>query len=299
MTDENARRQLVSSATDTALDFVLRILPSMPVPPFDGVRDGLVYHISNLSMEGFKVRKEDIGVEIAGMKATKSAGVSKATPGEKGEPTADELYETVVENGEMKIKKKEVDPKTIKATELLIIDVRGISATVDDAVWRFEQTYMPYLKGNGKANVKLWDGSIRLQFELRKQKKDLPKNEDGSTPPVQWEPVLCLHDRSCAIGQIELALQGEGSLTWIVNKLASIFNGPLRDYVVNSIINILTQKSGYILEQLNKNLSPYWALIMRTTGLVLVSSSWVGLFVVSYCCGGFVPSPFVTVFFML
>lgn len=39
MTDESARKELLSNATDTALDFLLRILPSMPVPPFDGVRD--------------------------------------------------------------------------------------------------------------------------------------------------------------------------------------------------------------------------------------------------------------------
>jgi hypothetical protein len=50
VTDEKARRRLLSSATDTALDFVLRILPSMPVPPFEGAKDGLLYHISNLSM---------------------------------------------------------------------------------------------------------------------------------------------------------------------------------------------------------------------------------------------------------
>jgi hypothetical protein len=35
MTDERARRKLLSAATDTALDFVLRILPSMPVPDFE------------------------------------------------------------------------------------------------------------------------------------------------------------------------------------------------------------------------------------------------------------------------
>jgi hypothetical protein len=60
ISDEAARRQLISSAGDTALDFLLRILPSMPVPPFDGVREGLVYHISNLSMAGFKVQKEGV-----------------------------------------------------------------------------------------------------------------------------------------------------------------------------------------------------------------------------------------------
>ncbi len=60
VTDEAARRELISGAGDAALDFLLKILPSMPVPPFDGVREGLVYHMSNLSMAGFKARKEDI-----------------------------------------------------------------------------------------------------------------------------------------------------------------------------------------------------------------------------------------------
>lgn len=270
VTDEKARRELVSSATDTALDFVLRILPSMPVPPYDGVRDGLMYHLSNLSMEGFKVRKEDIAVEIAGMRATKNSGPMLELPEETREKTPDEIYETVIENNELKFIKKEEDPQAVKAAELLIIDVRGISAILDDAFWRFEQTYMPYLKGSGKANVKLRDGSIRLQFELRKRKKEANEDAEDENADSQWEPVLCLHDRRCTIGQVELVLQGEGSLTWVVNKLAALLKGPLRDYVVRTILNVLTNKSGYILEQLNTNLAPYWSLIMRTTGLSLV-----------------------------
>ena len=43
-TDEDARRELLSTATDQALEFLLNILPSMPVPPFDGVKDGVVYN---------------------------------------------------------------------------------------------------------------------------------------------------------------------------------------------------------------------------------------------------------------
>ncbi len=50
--DENTRKEILSSAADSALDFILRILPSMSIPPFDGVKDGLIYHLSNLSMEG-------------------------------------------------------------------------------------------------------------------------------------------------------------------------------------------------------------------------------------------------------
>jgi len=138
---------------------------------------------------------------------------------------------------------------------------------LEGALWSFEQTYMPYLKGGGKADVKLSGGSIRLQFELRKRRKI----EEGGDTSEEWEPVLCLHDRTCNISEVELTLQGEGRLTWILNKLASIFKGALRDYVVRTIVGVLTSKSGWILERLNAILSPYWDLILRTANLRMVS----------------------------
>jgi hypothetical protein len=278
VTDEKKRRKLLSDATDLGLDFFLKILPSMPVPPLDSVKDGLVYHISNLSMEGFKVRKEDIQLEMAGMKAThkrRGKNASERAPKEDGVgqedgsdngSKSDDGNETghniSMESAEsMDTLEYEDLQTTVVATELLIIDVKGISAILEDAVWSFEQTYMPYLKGNGKANVKLADGAIRLQFELRRRHKAKPKGDDPASTKKgegadlcdmtdeEWEPVLCLHDRSCSIGSIELSLQGEGRLTWIFNKLASIFKGPLRDYVVKTIVRVLTNRSGWILER--------------------------------------------------
>jgi DUF1009 family protein len=97
-------------------------------PPFDGVKDGLVYHISNLSMQGFKVKKESIVVEIAGIRAEKKSSEHLPSLEDK----------KVIEGGS----------KTAK--ELLTIDVSDISALLNDAVWSFEQTYLPYLKGKGK-----------------------------------------------------------------------------------------------------------------------------------------------------
>ena len=260
MTDERARQKLLSDATDTALDFILRILPSMPVPPFDGVKDGLVYHISNLSMEGFKVKKENIVVEVAGMRATKKyigpqisvvdesfdresdAGASEK-PSEN-EESADQSTQphspSSVESSHSHIIEIETRSKagSVKATELLIIDVREISAAFNDAVWRFEQTYLPYLKGNGQLDVKMSDGAIRLVFELRRRRKS---GESGE----EWEPVLCLHDRFCSIGSVELTMQGSSRIAWVVNKVASVFKGLLRDYVVRTILHILTDKSGW------------------------------------------------------
>lgn len=252
VTDEKKRYQLLSSATDTALDFILRILPSMPVPPFDGVRDGLVYTISNLSMEGFLVKKEDIHIQLAGIRATKRS--SSIDSSQRNESSEEGNSDDVMEYEKVK--------SSVKATELLIIDVRRISAILADAAWSFEQTYLPYLSGKGLADVKCSDGAIRLQFELRRRMKS--KSKQGL---IEWEPVLCLHDRSCSIGEMELTFQGEGRLTWIVNKLASIFKGPLRDYVVATIVKALTNRSGWILEKLNSVLAPYWNLILKTASL--------------------------------
>jgi hypothetical protein len=245
MTDERARREMISSAGDAALDFLLKILPSMPVPPFDGVREGLVYHLSNLSMAGFKVRKEDIHIEIAGIRAATTKGVD----GNDAMP----------------------QPKAVKASELLIIDIKNISATLDDAFWSFEQTYMPYLKGSGKANTKLWDGAIRMKFELRRRiARESDDPVTGETQTV-WEPVLCLNDRFCSIGGIELLIQGESRLAWAANKLASLLKNPLRDYVVTVIITALKNNSGWLIDTLNQSLSPYWDFVLRTADLELNS----------------------------
>lgn len=239
ITDDNARRELISSAGDSALDFLLKILPEMPVPPFDGVREGLVYHLSNLSMAGFKVKKEDVCIEIAGMRA--------AAPQSSSQPTA----------------------RAIKASELLIIDIRNISATLDDAVWSFEQTYMPYLKGSGKANTKLWDGAIRLKFELRKRVTKIEVDPNTGEETKTWEPVLCLNDRSCSIGGVELTIQGESRITWVANKLTSLLGAKLRDYLVIVIINALTNNSARLIDMLNSNLCKYWDFIMKTAKLNL------------------------------
>ena len=286
VTDERARRKLLSSATDTALDFVLRVLPSMPVPPFEGVKDGLVYHISNLSMKGFRVKKEDIQIELAGIRATKRHSQAAAMPGvptpdaqhEETEESPTNVHRSISGNSSFDSTGSEFSVEEVhshvKATELLIIDIRNISAVLDNALWSFEQTYLPYLKGNGAANVKLSGGAIRLQFELRKRRKEKPdddaveaKDESGFS---EWEPVLCLHDRSCTISEVDLTMEGGGKIAWIVNTLAGIFKGVLRDYVVATIVKVLSSRSGWILERLNMILAPYWDLIFRTAQLKMV-----------------------------
>lgn len=177
VSDEKKRFELIGAATDSALDFLLRILPSMPVPPFEGVRDGLIYAIKNLSMHGFKLKKEDIMVEIAGIRAAVQTGAGS---------------DAIVQ-------------RKVKATDILIVDVRNVSAVFENAQWSFEQTFLPYLKGNGLANVQLSEGHIRLEFELKKTRSSLTEKA---------KPVLCLKKRSCSIGQVAIAFGGKTRLAW-------------------------------------------------------------------------------------
>eukprot|EP00980_Cylindrotheca_fusiformis_P001670 scaffold381_cov138-Cylindrotheca_fusiformis.AAC.6 len=276
ITDERARQKLLSDATDTALDFILRVLPSMPIPPVDGVKDGLVYHISNLSMEGFRVTKENILVEVAGMRATKKASeptVEEVDGDSGGDRTSSPKAESPASSPEVQHVDSSMDLDTspnedvvVSAAELLIIDVRGISAVFNDAMWGFEQTYMPYLKGNGKFDVKMSDGAIRLSFELRKRLKK-GVGEKSQYDSMDWEPVLCLHDRSVSIGSVDFLMQGNSRLAWVINKVASVFKGLLRDYVVKSILQILSNRSGWILSKLNEALCPFWDVLLRTAKL--------------------------------
>ncbi len=240
--DERKRVELLSSATDSALDFLLRVLPAMPIPPFEGVRDGMIYSIENLSMQGFKIRKENIAVEIAGIKAAQQSSSST----------------TIVPDPQTG---NDVSMRNVKSTDILIIDVRNISALFENALWKFEKTSFPFVKTNGSANVNLSDGTIRLEFELRKKRVD-------NKP---WEPVLCLHNRLCSIGEIDLTIYGAKGLSWVVNKLATIFKGPLRNYVVKVILDVLTNRSGWLLQNLNGILAPHWDLILKTTGMNMVS----------------------------
>lgn len=278
ITDERARRKLLSDATDTALDFILRVLPSMPVPPVEGVKDGLVYHISNLSMEGFSVRKENILVEIAGMRATKkpkdhevmieeqdaTTTISTSVPAFPAQGSISSMASFDSQGSQGMDLNTSVDENVVvKATELLIIDVTEISAMMNDVAWSFEQTYMPYLKGVGKFDVKMAGGAIRLVFELRKRPKDPTDGGNESS----WEPVLCLHDRSFSIGSVEFNMQGNSRIAWVINKVAAVFKNLLRDYVVRTILRILTEKSGWMLSKLNQGLSPFWDVLLRTAKL--------------------------------
>lgn len=124
------------------------------------------------------------------------------------------------------------------------------------------------IKREGAATARMSRGCIRLVFELRKARKP------SSVDPLQWEPILCLHDRECTIDEVDLVFEGDGGLTWVVNKITSLFKTSLRDYVVRSVLDILSEKSAWLLENLNKIMRNYWEIVLKVAGLSLVRISY-------------------------
>jgi hypothetical protein len=123
------------------------------------------------------------------------------------------------------------------------------------------------MKRAGAATARMSRGSIRLVFELRKRRKL------STSDMLQWEPILCLHDRECSIDEVDLVFEGDGGLTWVINKITSLFKTSLRDYVVRSVLDILAEKSGWLLENLNKIMRNYWEIVLKVAGLSLVRIS--------------------------
>ncbi|CAB9516014.1 expressed unknown protein [Seminavis robusta] len=282
VTDEKKRLLLLSQATDAALDFFLKILPSMPVPPFEGSRTAWFTTCPIFPWKDSRRATTDKRKSVKSLEAAKKAvrdmpkEAAAGTPIEAPDSGSSLLQEE--SNDEEEFQEADLDITTtseighIKATELLIIDISDVAAVMDGATWNFEQTYFPYLKGKGISDVRMVNGCVRLQFELRKRKRKIQvekvAGEEGETEEKEiWEPVLCLHDRSCTIGEVFVSLQGEGRVAWLLNKLADFFKGPVGTYVARQIVAVLSNKSGVILDKLNNVLSPYWDLILSTAGL--------------------------------
>jgi len=117
--DINVRRKLINEICDAALDFLLTFLPEMPVPPLEGVRDGLIYELRNLSLKGLKMKKEHIQVSIAGIRATNAS--------------LNEDNEVNVSNAE----------------RLLVVEVTDMRAQLEGVEWSLEQTYYPNITASG------------------------------------------------------------------------------------------------------------------------------------------------------
>ena len=253
---EEERLALFSSATDSALDFVLRVLPSLPVPSLQGCKDGTIYSFHNLSLRGFQVNKKFVSVSIAGVLATGQTEDEEFKSGNssKSKSSSRSRSRSIGRNGSL-------DEK-VNVQEILVLKIGNISATLEDVLWNIEQTFFPHYKGCGHADAKCLGADIVMKFELRKRKEDTKSSEGLS----EYSPVLCLHEHSCSISEVKVKMRGD-SLSWLLNILSSLFKGLLKDYVVATVLESIENSSGTLLETLNNVLRPHWPIIMKMAKL--------------------------------
>ena len=271
--NEQARRNMIAGAADSALEFLLKVLPSVEIPKLSGVKDGNMYSIADLSMNGFMIKKEDIDVQIAGI-STNAYANSKTPPtltpnvsftSKEMNPSEIPLPPSSSQESSSSFPSASAVPPAppsieTNLKELLVIRVSNIQARLEDIKWSFEQTYFPHMKGKGTANAVVVNASLLLKFELRKKRKD--PSAASITSTTSFEPVLCLNDRDCTIERMKVDIKGD-SLSWLYNMLASLFKNLLKEYVTKTVVEAISDSSGYLLETLNENLAMYWPLILK------------------------------------
>ena len=62
--DEDARSELFLKISDVFLEFLLKSLPAVAIPPISGVDDDVAYTIDGLDMSGFVIEKENVNLYI-------------------------------------------------------------------------------------------------------------------------------------------------------------------------------------------------------------------------------------------
>ena len=289
--DDAARRNMVAGATDSALEFLLKFLPSVEIPKLEGVKDGTMYSIADISLDGFKLQKEDIDVQIAGISANAYAEKKRASASSTGDSlrSSSESPSSISPSSSPSGESTPQPPQSpaelpdVKSNELLVIRVDNIQAQLEGIKWSFEQTYFPHMNGEGMADASVGNAHLLLKFELRKKKKKKADNTDSTILPTSTsssslsssfaplssathEPVLCLNERSCTIESMNLNLKGD-SMSWLYNMLASLFKNLLKEYVVKTVMEALSNSSGYLLETLNSTLSVHWPLLLKMSKL--------------------------------
>jgi hypothetical protein len=65
LTNAEARSRMINNMKDEILEFLLENLPSMSVPDIQGVKDDVQFAVTGLDMSGFKLKKEDVTLELS------------------------------------------------------------------------------------------------------------------------------------------------------------------------------------------------------------------------------------------
>ena len=128
--DEASREELFSKVSDTFLEFLLKSLPAVGIPPISGVDDDVAYTIDGLDMSGFVIEKENVNIEV--------------TP------------------------RSDVQSSTWDGT-VLRLSATNMRAQFAKVMWSYRQNYFPYMSGQGIAGATISGVNMEMSFKLVRQ----------------------------------------------------------------------------------------------------------------------------------
>jgi hypothetical protein len=286
LTNAEARSQLVNETKDRVLEFLLENLPTMTVPDIQGVKDDVQFAITGLDMSGFKLRKEDVKVEVGSSLKEELFSCTAVGIGAKFARVRwkyEQLYfpylsgsglaDANVINASVRL-----GLKLVRVPKGLVRAVRGSStdmlaaATAEDEAAFYRM--FPKLRGpveairNGIAN--LADAQRQIAGGSSPSAAASASAAGGNAASIwseyaDWEPVLVLSSKVIAMESLQLNIE-DSSLSWLYNLLASVFSGLIREYVCTSLRDVVSAHSAMLLGSVNSVASKNWAAIKQIVG---------------------------------
>lgn len=303
ITNADARNRIINNTKDQILEFLLENLPSMSVPDIQGVKDDVQFAVTGLDMSGFKLRKEDVTVVLATslndefLTCTATGIMAKFA---KVRWRYQQLYFPYLSGGGL------ADASAVNASIKLGLKLvrvpKGVLKTLNGTNSRDDSKEMdtgspsnfklpsepsiideenfyklyPMLRPGVEAlRAAASDGSAPNDMPIRsvmssEKLQMLPK---ASAPAAwgdvqQWEPALVLSGRYISMESLELNVENS-TLAWLYNLLASVFAGLIKEYVCNSLKDVVASHSAMLLGSINGMTSSYWPLIQKILNVTM------------------------------
>jgi hypothetical protein len=287
LTNAEARTQLVNETKDRVLEFLLENLPTMTVPDIQGVKDDVQFAITGLDMSGFKLRKEDVKVDVGSSLKEELFSCTAVGIGAKFARVKwkyEQLYfpylsgsglaDANVINASVRL-----GLKLVRVPKGLVRAVRGSSTdmiaapTVEDEAAFYRM--FPKLRGPVEAIRNGIPDLADAQRQIAGGRSPSASAAASNNAAVaaagiwsdysDWEPVLVLSSKVIAMESLQLNIE-DSSLSWLYNLLASVFSGLIREYVCTSLRDVVSAHSAMLLGSVNSVASKNWAAIKQIVG---------------------------------
>ena len=278
LNDTEARANLISKVTDQVLDFLLEYIPALSIPDIDGATEEMEYSVGGLDLSGFKVKKEGVTVDIA-------------TNFEKLSTSNLISFDAVGINAKFKNLEwgyNQLSFPFMRGDGFADADVQNASISIAFRLVRIPQGTTSRIMESQKAAAdptmallaaypQLAEHIVNARLSLRDRLGTAVSvngsgsgsiwlsSEAGGGTITEWEPALVISACSVSIDSLNLSIENNG-LSWLYNLITSMFSGVIKDYVQESINEVMRSSSGLLLSTINSAMGEYWPLIQQYLG---------------------------------